>query len=722
MSSIGENDKLNKVESENVTGKTNTSSAGTNITMKITRTTPNTVVWDVLNKVDTLANDSNKGSLTLGGIKTTSLKKNTNVSSLIENVSPLIENPDNVLSKSLTIRTLKINTDSYISVDKGIHILSTESIHTIFLAPKGTTKFDANGTTITDTINSAGGWIEPPSAPGNYHIYVKDVYGNVSPPSKAVVTVVEIEWYTPIVDDINKKYKAETSDKIKERYTISEDGDTFTINNDTMVGNGWEGRAGGLGIGGVTVSIPFGKTLINQGIACLIPNNYGTIRNHTKRPTDVTNPSYPDESYQMIIPHRSTHTFNSAGATIENNADIIFHNCFPTIDNFGKIINNHGIYVYSDADDFFGLKFVNHSSGEIINDSSGATFTIGTGKDGDKYRQCDFINSGSITNRENAVIIKHGYMENSSVGHINNKGNIFLRDSSAGDLEGLDSRDHRFINYGKITNTGKIEQVSALSSPDSYTNTYQIDSHLISMFSFWNSGEINNTDGEIFIGKWGEDPHGLASRDAETLLAGSFINHSWGGYRPSGMEGWGSNGGGIKGGELTMMVKSVGERSMVNTLDAIVDGTKIYVQTSWFQPPLIPVRTEVSVQYTIPPTSYTTTTKMVPSSYFSELALPGEVKTYEYTLKTDVTINDFLYIPINSTVIIPEGIQLTLNFPMYSLLLDNDGTIINRGRLLLPGRQYVEGLYLGEQYFGGRGRRRKTGGDWGKRTTSRTKV
>ena len=504
--------------------------------------------------------------------------------------------------------------------------------------------------------------------------------------------LVEIEWYTPIVDDINEKYKAETSEKIKKRYTISEDGDTFTINNDTRVGYGGSRDM----TAGIHVLIPFGKTLINQGIAYLDPVNNGTIRNHTERPTPgVTNPSYPENVSQMLFPYISSN-FNSAGATIENNAYIEFYSCLRP-ENFGKIINNRGIQFTADVLNDEGYTFLNQLSGEIINDSSGARFTIGVtflgeGEDEgyNSSMECRLINSGSITNRENAVIIKKGYMENSSFGHINNKGNIFLRDSGAGGAGGDEGIDHRFINRGKITNTGKIEQWSLNNPSGVSTDSYTTSGVGINKFTFWNSGEINNTDGEIFIGKW------HLSRDGYVLLPGSFINHSWAreaaGGTVSGMEG------GIKGGELTMMVQwpnfewtaVEGKRSMVNTLGAIVDGTKIYVQTSGVPSHLIPEREEVSVQYTIPPTSYTTTTKMVPKSYFDQFrsGVSGEVKTYEYTLKTDVTINDILYIPVTSTVIIPEGIQLTLDYTIYQYLLDNDGTIINRGGLLLTGAQY----------------------------------
>lgn len=59
---------------------------------------------------------------------------------------------------------------------------------TVWLAPFGTTVFVANGTTITSAAGSAT-TITSPSTSGDYRIYVRDQYGNVSQPSLSDLTV-----------------------------------------------------------------------------------------------------------------------------------------------------------------------------------------------------------------------------------------------------------------------------------------------------------------------------------------------------------------------------------------------------------------------------------------------------------------------------------------------------------------------------------------------------
>ena len=641
MSSNVSNDELNYAEPEN---SENNTDSGVTVTIDVNKGALDSNAWDkVKANVVELETAAKEGNLDISGtqIKIKSLK---DITPNLGNIIPLIENPDNILSNSLTVTK---SWEGPFATNYGITIASSgDSTNTIWLAPPNTTVFVANGSTITDASGDKT-TIAPPHTPGTYHIYIGST-DNISKQSKAVVTVVKKEWYTPIVNAIEEKYKNETSDTIKSKYTI--DGDTFTINKGTLVGDPAPSSPDVIDI-----IIPAGKTLINLGKTCLNPQNKGHLRNgdtvdqitvrreNWEPPAElwlrVRNLSPADSGFPEGI-------FNNVNATIENNALIQLQDTFIPTKNAGKIINNALIgmistHTYGDQRE---VRLTNQSTGEIINNSFFVVSDYANNPSSAAVSSV-FYNYGSFTNNENAFVYNYGVILNGSSGTIINNGtgaNI-VSYNTKGDSSTDGASEQKFYNFGKIINTGAIQVIDVYPKTDTFYTRYL----------FINNGEINNTNGRIIVGR---DASG-----EETYKTGSFMN----GHIDFGD---GDQPGKITNGELTI---HVGEEEtkpdpfyILDNLGGVINGTKIYLK------PLNHDKEITSITQTISPTSYTTIMKMV-----------GDITKYEYILTKDVTISNkhYLHINKNSKIIIPNGIRITIEDNRTIL---NGGTIENNGEIL----------------------------------------
>ena len=642
MSSNVSNDELNYAEPENTENNTE---RGVTVTIDVNKGALGSNAWNkVKANVVELETAAKEGKLDISGTQI-KIKSFKDITPNLGNIIPLIENPDNILSNSLTVNK---SWEGPFATNYGITIASSgDSTNTIWLAPPNTTVFVANGSTITDASGDKT-TIAPPHTPGTYHIYIGST-DNISKQSKAVVTVVKKEWYTPIVNAIEEKYKNETSDTIKSKYTI--DGDTFTINKGTLVGD-----PAGDSPTVIYIIIPAGKTLINLGKTCLNPQNKGHLRNgDTVDQITVRRENWepPAELWVREGLHGPNWgfpegIFNNVNATIENNALIQLQDIFIPTKNAGKIINNaligmtntHGEYELKE------VRLTNQSTGEIINNY---LFVVSdyAHSPANAAVSSVFYNYGSFTNNENAFVYNYGVILNGSSGTIINNGtgaNIVSYNTGRWRLGGVSSGDQKFYNFGKIINTGGIQVIDVYPKTDT----------IFTRYLFINSGEINNTNGRIIVGR-------DASGEETDNKTGSFMN----GHIDFGD---GDQPGKITNGELTIHVGANDTIPdpfyILDNLGGVINGTKIYLK------PLNQDKKITSIPQTISPTSYTTIMKM-----------DGDITKYEYILTKDVTISNkhYLHINKNSKIIIPNGIRITIEDNRTIL---NGGTIENNGEIL----------------------------------------